>query len=629
VAPAERRKASQLSCLLRGTKRAKQAPRRLGGPPSQGLAAAAGAAGGGGGKKAKVKIVGDGLSNTSKQGVASFRDLSEQRALRLPRWLCNSAARCTNTAPAARVEQGGEEDGEAGAALAALELTEIQRHSIPAAIEGRDLLAIAPTGSGKTLSFLVPAVSLALRAKKIERNKLLKRRQTDIVELGDLLSFDPSEEKAKEKEKERKSKGPYAVLISPTRELASQTCRELRRLLAKAPKKKRLQVVLLTKSNHSDQHQRDNFDEEEAGEEAEAHRAEAKKKKGKAGDRIVADILVSTPPRLSQAIASGQIKLSRCRMLVLDEADKLFSDETFLEPIDAIMTSCTHKRLRRCVYTATLPEAAEELLRNVMQQPVRITVGERNVANSLVKQRLVFCGDEGLSAAGKMGKGKKDAAKKGRGGDPSLRYISGKLSAMRELVSTGELVPPVLVFVQSKDRASQLYEALRFDGINMDVIHAGRTAKERARAVQNFRSGATWFLVTTDLMARGMDILGVNTVVNFDCPGIRSDYVHRVGRTGRAGRPGKCITLYTEEDFGSLHMIASCMKTSGNEAPEWMLQLPRKHGGAAKKHVPPKRSNIMDDHETQQRQKKEKKRQLYANKGKGPGAGARKKPKKA
>ena len=92
-----------------------------------------------------------------------------------------------------------------------------------------------------------------------------------------------------------------------------------------------------------------------------------------------------------------------------------------------------------------------------------------------------------------------------------------------------------------------------------------------------------------------------------------------------------CFLLcrYTEEDFGSLHMIASCMKTSGNEAPEWMLQLPRKHGGAAKKHVPPKRSNIMDDHETQQRQKKEKKRQLYANKGKGPGAGARKKPKKA
>jgi len=96
-------------------------------------------------------------------------------------------------------------------------------------------------------------------------------------------------------------------------------------------------------------------------------------------------------------------------------------------------------------------------------------------------------------------------------------------------------------------------------------------------------------------MARGMDILGVNTVVNFDCPGVRSDYVHRVGRTGRAGHEGTCVTLYTEEDFGSLHMIASCMKTSGSEAPEWMLKLPRKHGGQAKKYVPPKRKNIMDN----------------------------------
>mmetsp|Transcript_4464 Transcript_4464/g.13198 ORF Transcript_4464/g.13198 Transcript_4464/m.13198 type:complete len:148 (-) Transcript_4464:806-1249(-) len=127
------------------------------------------------------------------------------------------------------------------------------------------------------------------------------------------------------------------------------------------------------------------------------------------------------------------------------------------------------------------------------------------------------------------------------------------------------------------------------------VIHAGRTAKERARAVQNFRSGSTWILITTDLMARGMDILGVNTVVNFDCPGVRSDYVHRVGRTGRAGHEGNCFTLYTEEDFGSLHMIASCMKTSGNEAPEWMLKIPRKHGGQAKKYVPPKRKDIITD----------------------------------
>ena len=91
-----------------------------------------------------------------------------------------------------------------------------------------------------------------------------------------------------------------------------------------------------------------------------------------------------------------------------------------------------------------------------MQQPVRITVGERNAANSLVKQSLVFCGveAEASKARGKGGKG--------------TTYISGKLSAMRQLVTSGKLKPPVLVFVQSKDRATQLYEALRFDGMSID-----------------------------------------------------------------------------------------------------------------------------------------------------------------
>ena len=99
----------------------------------------------------------------------------------------------------------------------------------------------------------------------------------------------------------------------------------------------------------------------------------------------------------------------------------------------------------------------------------------------------------------------------------------------------------------------------------------------------------------TDLAARGIDVKGVMAVVNYEMPKPET-YVHRVGRTGRAGHPGTCITLYTEEDYGSLHMIASCMKTSGNEAPEWMLKIPRKHGGQAKKYVPPKRKNIIDGH---------------------------------
>ena len=364
-------------------------------------------------KPAKVRIVGDGLSSTSKGGVETFTSLAENKSLRVPQWLARGAIACVG-------------EGET--------LTEIQRHAIPAAIEGRDLLTVAPTGSGKTLAFLVPSVAIAVRAKKGEKTKALKRRRSS----GASPSDGDGEDEVVAAGSNAVSKGPYAVLVSPTRELAAQTFRELRRLLSKTPKNKRLRALLLSNADSRLQ---------DGGEDS------GKREKGK---RIRADIIVSTPPRLSQAIEAGLVRLSKTRMLILDEADKLFSDDKFLENVDAVMTACTHKRLRRCVYTATLPETAEELLRNVMQQPVRITVGERNAANSLVKQSLVFCGveAEASKARGKGGKG--------------TTYISGKLSAMRQLVTSGKLKPPVLVFVQSKDRATQLYEALRFDGMSID-----------------------------------------------------------------------------------------------------------------------------------------------------------------
>lgn len=94
-----------------------------------------------------------------------------------------------------------------------------------------------------------------------------------------------------------------------------------------------------------------------------------------------------------------------------------------------------------------------------------------------------------------------------------------------------------------------------------------------------------------------MDILGVHTVVNFDCPVSRSDYVHRVGRTGRAGHAGRCVTLYTEEDFPSLHMVASAMAASGSDAPQWMLDMPRKRGagGGKGRNIPPKRADLIQN----------------------------------
>ncbi|ONK62850.1 uncharacterized protein A4U43_C07F8770 [Asparagus officinalis] len=127
------------------------------------------------------------------------------------------------------------------------------------------------------------------------------------------------------------------------------------------------------------------------------------------------------------------------------------------------------------------------------------------------------------------------------------------------------LNPPVLVFVQSKERAKELYKELSFDNVKADVIHADLTQEQRENAVDNFRAGRTWVLIATDVIARGMDFKGVNC------------------RSGRAGRSGEAITLYIEEDKPFLRHLANVMAASGCEVPSWILALPKLR---RKKHRP-------------------------------------------
>lgn len=149
---------------------------------------------------------------------------------------------------------------------------------------------------------------------------------------------------------------------------------------------------------------------------------------------------------------------------------------------------------------------------------------------------------------------------------------------VHRLVQQG-MQPPVLIFVQSKVRAQELFHELVYDGLNVDVIHADRTQQQRDNVVQAFRAGKIWILITTDLMGRGLDFKGVNLVINFDFPPNAVEYIHRIGRTGRGGRAGKAITFFTTNDAGSLRSIANVMKASGCDVPEWMLQLKSKRTG--------------------------------------------------
>jgi len=197
------------------------------------------------------------------------------------------------------------------------------------------------------------------------------------------------------------------------------------------------------------------------------------------------------------------------------------------------------------MFTATLDAGVEALALRALERPVRIFVGARGAAAPTVAQRLLFVGREG-----------------------------GKLLALRQMVAAG-VRTPCLVFVQSRARGEQVFAALAADGLAAELLHADRSAAQRAAAVARFRRGAAAFLVATDLVARGLDFAGVATVVNFDFPTSGVQYVHRVGRAGRAGRRGEAVTLFVEDDLALLRTVANVMRVTGCAVPEWMLSVRR------------------------------------------------------
>ncbi|CAN8259923.1 unnamed protein product [Cochlearia groenlandica] len=314
--------------------------------------------------------------------------------------------------------------------------------------------------------------------------------------------------------------GIRAVILSPARELAAQTAREGKKLIKGSNFHIRLMTKPLVKTTDF--------------------------------SNLRCDVLISTPLRLKRAIKAKKIDLSKVEYLVLDESDKLF-EQSLLEQIDCVVKACSNPSIIRSLFSATLPDSVEELARSIMHDAVRVIIGRKNTASESVKQKLVFAGTE-----------------------------EGKHIALRQCFAES-LNPPVLIFVQSKERAKELYDELKCENIRVGVIHSDLPSGERENAVDSFRAGETWVLIATDVIARGMDFKGINCVINYDFPDSASAYIHRIGRSGRAGRRGEAITLYTEEDVPFLKNIANTMKSSGCEVPSWIMSLKKKKW---KKHRP-------------------------------------------
>ncbi|KAI3474674.1 hypothetical protein Pfo_029859, partial [Paulownia fortunei] len=259
------------------------------------------------------------------------------------------------------------------------------------------------------------------------------------------------------------------------------------------------------------------------------------------------DILISTPFRVQFAVRKRKLDLA---------TDKLF-ELGLVEQVDAVVKACSI--LQSCAHCSVLLYliVSKSLHAQLCMMQFRVIIGRKNSASESIKQKLVFVGSE-----------------------------EGKLLALRQSFAES-LNPPVLLFVQNKERAKELYNELKYDNIRADVIHADLSQIQRETAVDNFRSGKTWVLIATDVIARGMDFKGVNYVINYDFPDSMAAYIHRIGRSGRAGRSGEAITLYTEADVPYLRNIANVMTASGCEVPAWIMSLAKKKW---RKHRPQRES---------------------------------------
>ncbi|PVV00763.1 hypothetical protein BB560_004843, partial [Smittium megazygosporum] len=310
-----------------------------------------------------------------------------------------------------------------------------------------------------------------------------------------------------------KSRDLQGLIISPTRELANQIHERLSLLVPK----KRVSGFILSKT-------------------LDAEKMQNPKQRKKH------QILITTPLRLVYALKNNEVNLSSLKYLVLDEADRLL-DDGFVEQVDEILSGCNIGELLISIYSATIPSSVEDLANRIMKDPVKVVIGASNAATDTIEQKLVFVGQE-----------------------------EGKLIEIRNMVNEG-FQPPCLIFVQSIERAKELFFELIYDGINVEVIHADKTKNQRDKIIESFKKGKLWILISTELMARGIDFRGVNLVINYDFPQTVESYIHRIGRTGRAGRVGKAITYFTKEDAPYLKNVVNVMKSSGCEVPEWMLNL--------------------------------------------------------
>ena len=335
--------------------------------------------------------------------------------------------------------------------------TPIQAQAISPILEGRDLIGCAQTGTGKTAAFAIPAIE-----------RLCASRRPDAS-----------------------ARGPRALVLAPTRELALQICATFETL----GRGQGVRAVALI------------------GGESLVPQTSAL--------RQGADVVVATPGRLTDHLERGTVKLGRIEILVLDEADRML-DMGFAPQVERILAQTPVDRQTLC-FSATMPTEVERLVRRHLLRPVRVDIGAVAKPVARVSQRLYPT--------------------------PGTEKTPLLLRLLREDGGS------TLVFTRTKHRADRLARAVTAAGHRTARLHANRTQAQRKEALEGFRSGRYRVLVATDIAARGIDVVGISHVVNFDLPMTPEDYIHRIGRTARAEAEGRASSFAAPEEVDQLRAI--------------------------------------------------------------------------
>ena len=349
--------------------------------------------------------------------------------------------------------------------------TPIQQKAIPVAIEGKDLIGVAQTGTGKTLAFGIPL---------IQRLAGLKGR---------------------------------ALILAPVRELALQIDEALRPFVNGSGLRT---AVLIGGASMYNQVQ--------------ALRRQPR-------------ILIATPGRLIDHLEQRTTSLADVKILVLDEADRML-DMGFAPQIEKIVRQISRER-QTLLFSATMPGEIVKMARSYMQLPIQVEIAPTGTAAENVTQELFFIRKE-------------DKPK-----------LLGKV--LEQYHGT------VLLFSRTKRGAARITRGLRGLGYNAAEIHSDRSLSQRREALEGFKSGKYRILVATDIAARGIDVTGIELVLNYDLPEDAENYVHRIGRTARAGHEGHAISFATPEQRSDVRDIEKLIRTAlpVSRHPELSVEIPQ------------------------------------------------------